>query len=185
MTRPAPTPRHRAPAAAPVLLAPVLLALLLAGCDAGSGGLVSGAERPDGAPPGTCWGKTAIPARIETVTEHVLEAPAAYAPDGTLVRAAQYRTERRQDIVEERRETWFETPCPDDLTPDFISSLQRALKARGAYSGPVTGRMDAATRAALRSWQKARGGPDSDKLSLETARGLGLVAVPRETPEEG
>jgi peptidoglycan hydrolase-like protein with peptidoglycan-binding domain len=72
----------------------------------------------------------------------------------------------------------IETPCPETQPPDFIASLQRALRARGLHSGPVTGRMDAGTRKAVRRYQAARG-LDSDILALDSARALGLVALPR------
>jgi len=90
-----------------------------------------------------------------------------------------FRTDTVQVIVEERRELTFEVPCPVVLTPDFIRSMQRALIARGAFQGPVTGEMDAGTLLAIRRWQAARGVPSS-VVSLETARMLGLVAVARE-----
>lgn len=134
------------------------------------------AEAPPGAAPGTCWGKTETPARIETVTEQVQLAPAETDPAGRVTRPATYATETRQVIVQERVITWFETPCPATLTPDFIASVQRALAARDLYRGPVTARMDARTRAAIRSYQADRG-LDSGVLSLDSARGLGLVAI--------
>lgn len=133
---------------------------------------------PPGAPPGTCWDNVAKPAVIETVTEQVLIAPASYNTDGTVYRAAQYRTEVRQVIVEERRERWFQTPCPSEMTPEFISSVQRALAARDGYRGQITGRLDRPTRQAIRAWQKARG-LDSATLSLDTTRELGLSAIAR------
>jgi hypothetical protein len=136
------------------------------------------AEAPPGAPPGTCWGKQVSPAVVETVTEQVETAPAVTAPDGRVIAPARYATETRQVIVEERRVRWIETPCPQDLPPDFIASLQRALVARALHAGPVTGRMDARTRAAIRRYQAERG-LDSDILSLGSARALGLVALPR------
>jgi len=133
---------------------------------------------PPGAPPGTCWGKTETPALIETVTEQVIVQPAETGADGAVVSPAVYRTETRQQIVRERRETWFETPCPEVLTPEFVASLQRALAARGLYRGAETGEMDRATRAAIRRYQ-APDGVDSGILSLEAARRLGLVAMAR------
>ena len=136
------------------------------------------AEAPPGAPPGTCWGKQVSPAVIETVTEQVRTTPAVTAPDGRTVTPARYATETRQVIVEERRVRWIETPCPDVQPPDFIASLQRALIARALHTGPVTGRMDARTRKAVRRYQSERG-LDSDILALDTARALGLVALPR------
>lgn len=133
---------------------------------------------PPGAAPGTCWGKTETPAVIETVTEQVLVQPTEVLADGSVTAPPIYRTETRQMIVRERRETWFETPCDDVLTVEFVQSLQRALAARGLYGGPPTGEMDARTRHAVRRFQ-APEGLDSGILSLATARRLGLVAVER------
>ncbi len=133
---------------------------------------------PPGAAPGTCWGRHVSPAVIETVTQQVLVRPAETQPDGTVTRPAAWRTETTQKIVKERRETWFETPCKAQMTPDFIASLQRALAARGLYRGPVNGQMDARTRAAIRRYQKPQG-LNSGILSLATARKLGLIAVER------
>ena len=108
---------------------------------------------PPGAQPGTCWGKHVSPAVIETVTHQVLMQPAEVHADGSIGQPPIYKTETLQEIVTPRRETWFETPCEADLTPEFIASVQRALTARGFLSGPVNGEMDARTRAAVRRYQ--------------------------------
>lgn len=134
---------------------------------------------PPGAPAGTCWGKTVSPAVIETVTEQIVVQPAEILADGTVVSPAIYKTETLQQIVKERRETWFQTPCPDVLTEEFVESLQRALKARGHFRGGISGEMDARTRAAIRRYQTPQG-LDSGILALETGRQLGLVAVERD-----
>ena len=152
--------------------------LLLAACAplSGGGGLDGPgmirltAERPQGADPDTCWGKKTSPAIIETVEREVIQQPAVY------------KRESVQEIVQERVDTWFEVPCADELTPEFISSLQRALAARNVYNGPVTGEMSMRTRAALRRFQ-APDGFDSDILTIATARKLGLVAVERQPAE--
>lgn len=133
-------------------------------------------EAPPGAAPGSCWGKHVSPAVIETVTHQVMLQPAEVLADGTVTRPAIYKTETRQDIVKERRETWFQTPCRQEMTPEFVSSLQRALAVRGLYRGPVTGQVDTRTRAAVRRFQKPQG-LDSGILSLAAARKLGLVEV--------
>ena len=65
------------------------------------------------------------------------------------------------------------------MTPEFISSVQRALDVRGFYSGALTGRMDARTLRAVRKYQAPQG-LDSSVLSLAAARKLGLVALPRD-----
>lgn len=134
------------------------------------------ATAPPGAAPGTCWAKAFTPAVIKTVTEQVLVEPQALAPDGSVVYPAAYRTETHQEIVEDRRESWFETPCPEAMSGEVVASLQRALNVRGFYHGPITGRMDRPTRAAIRAYQTSRG-IASDILAMDTARDFGLVPV--------
>ena len=165
--------------------AALLLIAALGGCQAAMTGsepaVTSQFEAaPPGAPADTCWGKDVTPAVIETVTEQIMLQPAQIQDDGTVTAPAIYKTETRQKIVKERRETWFETPCAAQETPDFIASLQRALAVRGLYRGPVTGEMDKRTRRAVRGYQKPQG-LDSGILSLAAARKLGLVAVDRPT----
>lgn len=127
---------------------------------------------------GLCWGQTIQPARIETQTQQVLVSPAA---DG---RPATYQTETRQVIVEPRRAVEFEAVCPEDLTPELVLNLQRALAARDIFRGVITGDGDAATVDALRRYQASRGGPDSGVLSRKAAVELGLIAVRPEEVEE-
>lgn len=138
-------------------------------------------DAPDGADVGTCWSTATTPAIIETVTHQILQQPAEVQADGTILRPATYKTETRQEIVRERQETSFQTPCPPALTEEFIASLQRALAARGLFSGPVSGQMDARTRAAVRNFQSPEG-IDSGTLSLKAARNLGLLVA--EVPAE-
>ncbi len=143
-----------------------------------SGTIVGNSLAPAGAPPGTCWGKIPTPAVIETVTEQVLVTPAKTNADGTIATLPVYRAESRQQIVTPRTDRWFEIPCPPAFTVEFVSTLQRALQARGQYTGAVSGNMDDATRRAVLAVQTANGLP-SDVLSIETARELGIVAVLR------
>ncbi|WP_246139414.1 peptidoglycan-binding domain-containing protein [Phaeobacter marinintestinus] len=125
-----------------------------------------------------CWDKTITPAVIETVTEQVMVKPAELYADGTVKTPATHETQTIQKIVQERQETRFEIPCPDVMTPDFIMSVQRALKARGYYSGPISGQMSSATQSAIRDYQKKQG-LDSSTLSVDAARKLGLIMVER------
>lgn len=131
---------------------------------------------PPGAKPGTCWGKHTTPAVIETVTQQIMLQPAQVRSDGKVDQPAIYKTETHQRIVKERRDIWFETPCPTQQTPEFIASVQRALAARGVYHGQITAQMDSHTRAAIRKYQKPQG-LDSGILSTAAARKLGLIAV--------
>ena len=143
-----------------------------------SGTIVGNGLAPAGASAGTCWGKIPTPAVIETVSEQVLVSPGKTNPDGTIATLPVYRTEQRQQIVTPRTDRWFEIPCPPDFTVEFVSTLQRALQARGLYDGAINGNLDAATRRAVLAVQTQAGLP-SDVLSIATARELGIVAVAR------
>jgi hypothetical protein len=135
-------------------------------------------EAPPGAAPGTCWGKHTTPAVIETVTQQIMLQPAQVTSEGRVIQPAIYKSETQQRIVRERKDTWFQAPCPDVQTPEFIASVQRALAARSLYRGAITGQMDSPTRAAIRKYQRPQG-LDSGILSTAAARKLGLVAVER------
>lgn len=133
---------------------------------------------PPGADPDACYGRHTTPAIVETVTEQVLVQPPQITADGSVSYPAIYRTETRQEIVRERKELWFETLCADALTPQFITSVQRALAVRELYFGQANGKLDRATRRAIAAYQKPEG-LDSEILSLAAARKLGLVEMPR------
>jgi len=136
-------------------------------------------DGPADAPPGTCWAKSIQPAILESAEQTVLVVPPQIDENGEVLSPAIYRKELRPIIVRDRQETWFETPCDDVLTGEFIASLQRALAARGTYDGSITGTMDAATRSAVRRFQEPDG-IESGEVSMATARKLGLVAIKRE-----
>lgn len=122
----------------------------------------------------TCQAIEITPAVIETVTQHILVSPAALNPDGSIATPARYKTQTQQVITRPRKEIRFETPCPEIMTPEFIASLQRALKARGQYSGPITGVLNTRTRQAILDYQSQLG-LNSSTLSVNAARRLGLI----------
>lgn len=123
-----------------------------------------------------CEAKDTSPAIIETITEQVVISPAEWDDDDTLIKPAQYETVQRQQIVEARETLWFPIPCPQNVTPEFIASVQRALAARGLYAGRITGEIDTDTRRAIRAYQAPRG-LNSDVLSLQSAKELGLSII--------
>ncbi len=131
---------------------------------------------PPATPQAACWGRDTIPAMIETVTETVLDQPELRDKDGKVTRPAGYSSTARQRMVHDRQEVYIRTPCYNQLTPDTIATLQRALKARGYYLQPLTGDLDPATMTAIRRYQ-ADHGLDTPVLSLKAAETLGLVAV--------
>lgn len=128
---------------------------------------------------GTCFARTTTPAIIETVTQQVMVQPAVVRSDGSVQSPAAFRTVTRQEILRERREVEFETPCTAIMTPEFIASVQRALVARGYYRGAISGRIDDRTAAAIERFQTDQGDVHTRVLTLRTARTLGLVAQPR------
>ncbi|MDR0809858.1 MAG: peptidoglycan-binding protein [Gemmobacter sp.] len=174
----------------PAPLFPVVLTLLCA-CQPGgarapepadlSAGLLR-VNDPLAAPPadrpGICWATDVTPAIFETVSNQVLVSKAVTDDTGRVLSPAVYRTETHQRMVKDREGVHFRSPCPAEMTVEFVASLQRALKARGYYLLPVTGRMDGATSEAIRRFQ-APLGLDSPVISLEGARALGLVAADR------
>lgn len=106
--------------------------------------------------------------------------PPVADPQGKVIQPAVFATETRQNIVSPREERFFETLCPDDISPEYVASLQRALAARGVYTGPITGLWNRPTAEAVHRFQTPLG-IDSSTLSLDAARRLGLTAVERST----
>lgn len=169
----------------PIQFVPALVAaLFLVACTENGTGVpsnidpISLATAPPNAAPGTCWGKTVTPAVIETVTRKVMLHPAEISSDGQVRVPPVYKEETQHAVIKPRSENWYEVPCAADLTPEFISSVQRALIARGYYRGPVTGDMTARTKDAVQRYQKDQG-LNSRTLSMAAARKLGLIAVER------
>jgi hypothetical protein len=136
---------------------------------------VTGAAPPS-EPRDACWGRDTIPAVIETVTDTALIQPEERDAAGKLTHPASYSSVSRQRMVHDREDVWIRTPCYNQLTPDTIITLQRALKARGYYLAPLTGALDDATQTAIRRYQ-ADHGLDTKVLSLKAAQNLGLVAT--------
>ncbi len=170
------------------LLLPALISVLLSACapegpgrvPQGLGQSVRGAAQkaPPGAPPGSCWDTEITPAIIETVTRQEQVTPPRLDASGQITTPATFRSVTRQEVVRPRRETWFETLCPADFSPDFVATLQRALAARGHFPETVTGLLDRATQRGILTYQRSQG-LDSPTLSLENARKLGLISVKR------
>lgn len=136
-------------------------------------------DPPPGVRPDGCWVRDVVPAEVQTATRQVELSPALRDASGQVIRPARYHTETAQVILRERQKVLFEVPCPEMLTPELITTLQRALNARGLYRGPLTGVMDVPTHLAVRRYQSGTGLP-SGLLSIQSARALGLLATPRD-----
>lgn len=163
MTPRLPRPQQDGPAAMRLVLT-LAGTLLLAACQSG---------HPDAASGGDARAETAQ--RADTG----FQGPDADAPrvDGCLASAmlAEAGGDAEGARTQEHR---FAVPCPDQMTGDFTASLQRALIVRGYHEGAATGVMDEETAQAIRRFQRPRG-LDSDILSLDAARALGLVVMDR------
>jgi hypothetical protein len=125
---------------------------------------------------GKCWAKDITPAVIETVTEQVVITDEVRDEAGKVITPGSYQTKTHQRLVQDHQEVWFRAPCPEDMTINFVATLQRALKARGLYLASVSGEMDAITSEAVRRFQADRG-LDSPTLSLSAAEELGITAT--------
>ncbi|WP_054004659.1 peptidoglycan-binding domain-containing protein [Cypionkella psychrotolerans] len=125
---------------------------------------------------GACWAKDTTPAVIETTTEQLVVTDEQRDALGKVTSPATYQTKTHQRLLQDHEEVWFRAPCPQDMTVNFVATLQRALKARGLYMAPVTGVMDATTAEAIRQFQADRG-LDSPELSLSAAKELGIIAT--------
>lgn len=127
----------------------------------------------------SCSASAILPAIIETRVIHEELTPAIIGTDGSTITPATFQTSTVQNIVRDRQEVEFDTPCREDLTPEFIASLQRALTARGYYDGEISGSLTGQTEAAIRAYQVDQGDVPSEILTLGSARALGLVALGR------
>jgi len=114
------------------------------------------------------------PAEIFTQIKTRLVQPEKRNTAGQLVLPAQYETIRTLTITKPRSVTKIDAVCPEDLTLEFIASLQRAFQARGLFFSTITGAMDTPTQRAILNFQTARG-VESATVMKATAQELGLV----------
>ena len=121
-----------------------------------------------------CYVEKITPAEISTQVKTRLVQPEKRNTAGQLVLPAQYETIRTQTITKPRSVTKIDAVCPEDLTLEFIASLQRAFQARGLFFSTITGAMDTPTRRAILNFQTARG-VESATVMKATAQELGLV----------
>jgi hypothetical protein len=125
---------------------------------------------------GRCFVRDVSPALVEVVTEQQLVVPEVRDASGRVTQPAIFRNVDRPQVREVRDTTLFEALCPERQTPELVSTLQRALKARGFYRATITGSIDANTARAVQSYQRDFG-QDHPALSIASARRLGLIVV--------
>jgi len=147
-----------------------------------------------GRPTGEVFCVAATPAKYRTVTRRVEVTPASTKK---VVIPAVYKTvkirkmiqppqEKRISIPEEyqtvtRREKvsdghmeWRPVLCQVNMTSAKIREIQKALKAKGYYHGPIDGIVGSQTINAMRKFQKAKGLASTRFLTVETVTALGV-----------
>jgi len=134
---------------------------------------------PKDAPRDSCFAHEITPAIIEITTERTPLLPEKRAVDTktgktTVIQEATFDVKVAPRIVKPRKEIWFETICPQLYSERFVKSLQRALRARGFYSGKLTGLLDSQTNLAIKLYQRSQS-LNSEILALSTVEALGLV----------
>ena len=134
---------------------------------------------PKDAKSGSCYAQEITPAVIETITLRTPLLPERRAVniktgETTVIREATFDEQVVQRIISPRIQQVFETICPQLYTERFVHSLQRALRARGFYSGTLTGWMDPQTNLAVKLYQRKLA-LNSDILALSTVEEFGLI----------
>lgn len=126
---------------------------------------------------GRCFAKTDAPTDTTIVSELILVVPEERNAQGVVTTPPIYRNITRPQTRPVGEGVPFETLCPPQFTAETVSTLQRALRVRGIYAGPINGLLDADTGDAIGRLQRPEG-IESNLLALRTARQLGIVAVP-------
>jgi len=127
---------------------------------------------------GRCFARDAAPTEVRIVEETIVVVPEKRDNLGRITQPAVVRSQDGPQTFRIGNGTRFETLCPQEYTPAFVGSLQRAMQARDAYAGPITNAYDDATSQAVRAFQRSSG-IDSPLLRRRTALELGLTAAPR------
>lgn len=127
---------------------------------------------------GRCFARDAPPTEVRIVEETVVIVPELRDDLGRITRPAVIRSQDGPKTFQIGNGQRFETLCPQLYTAQYVSNLQRALQARGAYAGAITGTYDQATSVAVRNFQLSSG-IDSPLLRVQTGIALGLTATPR------
>lgn len=118
--------------------------------------------------------KLARPAAYKTLTKTVVdtpastkatEIPAVYKPIKvtTVIKPAEvkhieipavYRDVTKREMVEPSRVVWKRVVCQSSITNATITKLQKALKEKGYYKGPIDGIVGPLTRNAVKAYQR-------------------------------
>lgn len=79
-----------------------------------------------------------------------------------------------RELVQPASLEWRSVLCETNMTPETIRRVQAALAREGYNPGPMDGRLNRSTLAALNQYQRARKLPEDQYLNLQTMRSLGV-----------
>ena len=137
--------------------------------------------------------KLARPAAYKTLTKTVVDTPATTksipVPEQyttvtvtTVVKPAEvkrieipavYKDVTKREMVEPSRVVWKRVVCQSSITSATIMKLQRALKEKGYYKGPIDGIVGNLTRNAVKVYQKDNGMPVGG-ITYQVLKSLGI-----------
>ncbi len=137
--------------------------------------------------------KVTIPAVSKVITKQVVATPASsktitipatyktvqvtklVTPETTkkTVIPATFKTVSKQVKVSDQSVKWMPVLCKSSMTVETISKIQKALTAAG-FKTPVTGMLDADTKASVKAYQTKKGLTVSG-LSIATLKDLGVL----------
>ena len=138
--------------------------------------------------------KLARPAAYKTLTKTVVEKPATTKAVEippvykditvtTVVKPAEvkrieipavYKEVTKREMVEPSRVVWKRVVCQSSITSATIIKLQKALKEKGYYKGPIDGIVGSQTRAAIKAFQKDNGMPVGGGVTYQILKALGI-----------
>ncbi|HAO36116.1 MAG TPA: peptidoglycan-binding protein [Hyphomonas sp.] len=112
-----------------------------------------------------------IPAEYETLMIEQLVKPAR---EEIVSIPARYRTVEKRIVTGEGRAEWKTVLCDEDISPETITALQKALSQVG-HAVEIDGKFGTATMSALKEHQREQG-LGVGQLSFETLEALGVPA---------
>ncbi len=133
------------------------------------------------------------PAAYKTLTKTVVETPASTKAVEipaqyttikvtTVVKPAEvkrieipavYKDVVKREMVEPSRVVWKRVVCKSSITSATIIKLQKALKEKGYYKGPIDGIVGRLTREAVKAYQKDNGMPVGG-ITYQVLKSLGI-----------
>lgn len=112
-----------------------------------------------------------IPAKYKTVKVTKL---VTAAQEKRITIPGEYQTVTRTEKVNDGFMEWREILCETNMTRGKITTIQRALKAKGYNPGPIDGTIGWETMRAVKAFQKANKLPVDKYLNIQTVKALGV-----------